>query len=167
MIMTNYVCKIAKRDEIVKKCDYEIKNHPKDNNWKVFKEQALDNYDKKIIINYIGLLDNEIICEATAVIDKSIVQNSDDLVDEETVYLSGFRTNKEYQEQGYFSKLFKYMVNDLKKRGYTRLTLGVEPEELTNKAIYTKYGFTNFIKTSEEEYPDGTKITVEYYYKDI
>ena len=165
--MTNYVCKIAKRDEIVKKCDYEIKNHPKDNNWKVFKEQALDNYDKKRIINYIGLLDNEIICEATAVIDKSIVQNSDGLVDKETVYLSGFRTNKEYQEQGYFSKLFKYMINDLKTRNYKYATLGVEACEVKNMMIYFKYGFINFIKTALEEYPDGKIYTVNYYKKEI
>ena len=93
--------------------------------------------------------------------------SGEDLVDDHTAYLTAFRTIEEYQGQGYFSKLFKFMINDLKSRGYTRVTLGVEPTELTNKAIYTKYGFTNFIKTAIEEYPDGTKTDVEYYYKDI
>ena len=115
----------------------------------------------------MGVLDNEIICECSAAIDKSVVQNSDGLIDSKTVYLYAFRTIDEYQGMGYFSKLFKFMISDLKKKGYKKATLGVEPEELKNKAIYTKYGFTKYIKTSEEEYPDGTLVEVEYYGKEL
>ena len=57
------------------------------------------------------------------------------------------------------------MIKDLKNRGYTKVTLGVEPEEEKNKAIYTKYGFTEHIKNAQEIYPDGTIIEVEYYGK--
>ena len=59
------------------------------------------------------------------------------------------------------------MIDYLEKRGYKRVTLGVEPEELKNKTIYKKYGFTNYIKTCKETYPDGTEIEVEYYSKTI
>ena len=78
-----------------------------------------------------------------------------------------FRTIDEYQGKGYFSKLFNYMVNDLKSKGYKRLTIGVEPTETKNKAIYFKWGFTNFVRKSQEKYPNGSIIDVEYYYKDL
>ena len=113
----------------------------------------------------VGLLNSKIICEATAILASNIIQNSKDLVGNGAIYLSGFRTNKEYRGKGYFSKLFKYMINDLKEKGYTKAIVGVEPKELINKEIYNHYGFTEYIKTSSELYPNGTKIEVEYYGK--
>ena len=71
----------------------------------------------------------------------------------------------EYQGKGYFSKLLKFMLEDLKNRGYEKVTLGVEPEETKNKEIYFHYGFTEHIKNGVESYPDGTTINVEYYGK--
>ena len=76
-----------------------------------------------------------------------------------------FRTIEEYQGQGYFSKLFNYMIEDLKSKGYESVTLGVEPDEKKNKEIYSKYGFTEHIKDATEFYPDGSAIEVEYYRK--
>ncbi len=163
-----YKCKIANEKEMNIKWDYEISIHDEDkSNWIIWKEKAIKCFKYGAQIPYYGLLDGKIICEATASLTPDIVQNGEGLVDDHTAYLTAFRTIEEYRGQGYFSKLFKFMINDLKSRGYTRVTLGVEPTELTNKTIYTKYGFTNFIKTAIEEYPDGTKTDVEYYYKDI
>lgn len=164
----NYVCKIASLEEMNTKWDYEIDNATDDKyNWTVWKKENISRFKKKYIIPYYGLLNGKIICECTAIINPKIVQNFDGLVDKETAYLTAFRTIEEYQGQGYFSKLFKYMIDDLEKRGYKRVTLGVEPEELKNKTIYKKYGFTNYIKTCKETYPDGTEIEVEYYSKTI
>ena len=59
------------------------------------------------------------------------------------------------------------MIDDLKRRGYKKVTLGVEPCETKNKAIYQKYGFKEHIKDAKETYPDGTIIDVEYYGKNI
>ena len=114
---------------------------------------------------YYGILDGQIISEATAILDGTIAQNSAGLVDEKTVYLSAFRTITEYQGKGYFSKLFWFMLDDLKSRGYEKVTLGVEPAEVENKEIYFHYGFTEHIKNGVETYPDGTRIDVEYYGK--
>jgi ribosomal protein S18 acetylase RimI-like enzyme len=162
-----YKCKIANEKEMNEKWDYEIDTNEDKDNWIIWKEKAIKCFKHGAQIPYYGILDGKIISEATASLSPDIVQNGKELVDDKTAYLTAFRTIKEYQGQGYFSKLFKYMINDLKSRGYTRVTVGVEPTELTNKAIYKKYGFTNFIKTSIETYPDGTQIEVEYYYKDI
>lgn len=165
--MEKYICKIASLEEMNEKWDYEIEHASDKNNWIVWKNEHIERFKNGYIIPYYGILDGKIICECTATINNTFVQNSEGLIDEETAYLAAFRTIEEYQGKGYFSKLFKYMISDLKKRGYKRVTLGVEPEELKNKAIYTKYGFTKFIKSCNEYYPDGTQIQVEYYAKDL
>ena len=164
----NYICKIPSLDEMNTKWNYEIEHAKEDkDNWIIWKEKAINNFKNKISIPYYGILDGNIICEATALLDKEVVQNSEGLVDNDTVYLTAFRTVDEYQGKGYFSKLFKFMINDLKEKGYKKVTLGVEPEEIKNKKIYSSYGFTNHIKDGKEIYPDGTEIQVEYYSKTL
>ena len=166
--MSNYVCKIATLEDIIKKYDYEIKKAVDDkDNWIIWKQKAIERFNKGLAITYMGLLDDEIISECTASIDPSIVQNPDGLIDPKTAYLFAFRTNENHQGKGYFSILFKFMINDLISRGYERVTLGVEPKEEKNKAIYFKYGFNEHIKDAQEVYPDGTTIDVEYYGKKL
>lgn len=166
-MLENYKCVIASKSQIIEKWDEEIKKHNYSEEWKIYKEQSLSNMDTRTV--YMGLLDGKIITEATAIIsgkDKCI-ENKDDLVDNGKAYLSAFRTNKEYENQGYFSKLYKFMENDLKKRGFNSLTLGVEPCETRNIQIYLKWGFSKYIKTDYEYYPNGEKILVNYYEKVI
>ena len=95
------------------------------------------------------------------------VQNSEGMIDGKTAYLCAFRTIKEYRGKGYFSRLLRFMLNDLKQKGYTKAVLGVEPGEEKNKAMYAHWGFTEFIKSATEQYPDGTVIDVEYYKKEL
>jgi len=45
--------------------------------------------------------------------------------------------------------------------------LGVEPGEEKNKAMYTHWVFTEFVKSETEQYPDGTVIDKEYYKKEL
>lgn len=150
------------------KWDYETTHSGADReNWIVWKKQNLENYKLGRIIPHYGILNGTIICEATAMLCPEIVQNSEGLVNDQTVYLSAFRTIVSYQGQGYFSKLFRFMLTDLRQRGYKKATLGVEPDEETNKAIYAHYGFTKFLKSGKERYPDGTEINVEYYGKEL
>ena len=59
------------------------------------------------------------------------------------------------------------MMDDLRKRGFKRVTLGVEPDEQKNREIYSHYGFTQYIKRATEVYPDGTMISVDYYAKNL
>ena len=163
-----YICKVASPDEMERKWDYEISRNADDReNWTIWKEEALANLREGKAIPYYGILDGSIICEATAVIDPDSAQNSEGLIDGHTAYLCAFRTNEPFRGRGYFSELFRFMMNDLRDRGYTRVSLGVEPADTKNKAIYMHYGFTGYIKTETEKYPDGTVICVEYYAKDL
>ena len=160
--MKEYICKIASIDEMECKWNYEIKKN-KSLNWKTWKAEAIERVGNGQSIAYYGILNGEIICETTAMLDKRIVQNSDKLVDEKTAYLCAFRTIEKYQSKGCFSKLFRFMIDDLKSKGYEKVTLGVEPAETENLKIYQHLGFNEFIKSAQETYPDGTVIDVDYY----
>lgn len=70
-------------------------------------------------------------------------------------YLAAFRTNKEYERKGYFSKLYKFVEKDLLERGYTELSLGVGPEEVRNIEIYFHLGYRDYIKTVNEHSSEG------------
>lgn len=160
--MKGYICKIATVDEMEAKWNYEIKKH-RSPNWKIWKIDSIERVINGQSIVYYGILNDKIICETTAMLDKRIVQNSHCLVDDKTAYLCAFRTIGKYQSKGYFSKLFRFMINDLKNKGYEKFTLGVEPDETKNLKIYQHLGFDEFIKSAQETYPDGTVIDVDYY----
>ena len=166
--MDNYICKIATVEEMNTRWNSMISNAGEDkDNWIVWKKQNINNFQKEKIIPYYGILNGQVICEATAMLSRDVVQNSRGLVDVTTAYLSAFRTDKEYEGKGYFSKLYKYMEDDLKSKGFTSLTIGVEPNENRNYEIHRHYGFDKFLKQGIEVYPDGTKIKVNYYQKKI
>lgn len=160
--MKEYICKIAEIADMEAKWNYEIKKN-KHRNWKIWKKQYIQQMLNGQSIAYYGILNGKIICEATAVFDKNAVQNSDDLIDDETAYLCAFRTAEKYQGMGCFSRLFCFMIHDLKGKGYEKVTLGVEPSETENLKIYQHLGFNKFIKSAQETYPDGTEIDVDYY----
>lgn len=75
-------------------------------------------------------------------------------------YLVAFRTNKELEGKGYFSKLYKFAEHDLKERGYTSLSLGVGPEAVRNIEIYFHLGFREYIKTTIEHEPPKDEFSV-------
>ena len=157
-----YICKIASPEEMNQKWDYEIRQHPETENWIIWKGEAIEGFQTGRSIPYYGVLDGTVICEATAVLCPDFPQNGLK-TDEHAVELCAFRTIKAYRGKGYFSKLMRFMMEDLKEKGYTKAVVGVEPEEKLNKEIYHHWGFTELICTGNETYPDGTVIDVEFY----
>ena len=161
----NYECRIPTIEEVNERWKFLVDSHEEDKmNWEKWRKEALYNFGNGNFIIYYGFLDGKVICEATAIV-KSLKEDefTRELIGEKKAYLSAFRTNKEYEGQGYFSKLYKYMLNDLKNKGYEEVSLGVEPEEERNKAIYSHFGFNEFIKETHEVYPNGEEVTVDYY----
>lgn len=161
--MDNFICKVANRDELLKRWEYLVEIHPGNNKWVEFKENALKHYDENSTISYLGFLNNEIICEATAYIKDSAfigdISDPSGLLTDSMSYLAAFRTNKEYEGKGYFSKLYNFMENDLKSRGYTELSLGVGPEAVRNIEIYFHLGFRDYIKTVIEYEPSKDDLS--------
>lgn len=176
MAQGQYRCKIATLEEVIEKMDYEISIHTNPI-WREFKERAVHNFKQGNSIVYVGILDGRIICEATAIVKQEgfagDIDQPDCLLTEEQVYLSAFRTIKEFEGQGYFSQLFRFMEADLKQRGYRKMSLGVEPCEVRNIQIYFHWGFTNYLKTTLEPLPPAEREpgreeqAINYYYKDI
>ena len=159
--MDKYICKVATRGELLKRWEYLIKIHQGADMWVRFKENALKHFDEKSTISYLGFLNGESICEMTAYVKDSAfigdISDPSGLLDSGMAYLAAFRTNKEYEGKGYFGKLYKFVESDLKKRGYSELSLGVGPEAVRNIEIYFHLGFTNYIKTLvEKETENGT-----------
>lgn len=172
--MGNFICKIANKEEMNRKWDYEIANHPGNDSWLVWKKNFFEGVENGTRICYYGILDGEIITEGTAIIgDDGKIQNKEGLLGEHTAYLSAFRTIEAYQGKGYFSQLYRFMEKDLLKRGFREVTLGVEPSEVKNMKIYFNWGFENYIKTEIETYPpakegaEPEKIIVNYYGKKL
>lgn len=164
--MDNYICKVATKEELIKRWNYLIEIHPVNNIWEKFRDNALKNYEEKNTISYVGILNGEIICEITAYIKEEAfiddIKDYDNLLNEERCYLAAFRTNKEYEGKGYFSQLFKFVEEDLKTRNYKELSLGVSPEEVRNIEIYFHLGFRDYIKTVVED-----EDVIIFYKKDL
>lgn len=116
--MDNFICKVATREELLKRWEYLVEIHPGNNDWVIYKENALRNYDDKNTISYLGIFNDKIICEATAYIKEEAfigdISDPSGLLSDDMAYLAAFRTNKEYEGQGFFSKLYKFIENDLK-----------------------------------------------------
>lgn len=162
--MKEYICKIASIDELTAKWNHEIKRQKRRKTaLEILKNNAVEHIRNGQSVTYYGKMNDKIICQTTAMFDENIIQNSDNLVGVKTVYLCNFSTDKKYQGKGYFSKLFRFMIDDLKNRGYEKYTLGVEPTETNNLQIYKHFGFNELIKSGQETYPDGTIIDVDYY----
>ena len=153
-----YICKIASPEEMEQKWDYEIGIHPGQENWIVWKGEAIEGFRSGRSIPYYGILDGTVICEATAVLNPDFMQAAD-----REVELCAFRTIRAYRGKGFFSKLMDFMLKDLKQKGYARAVVGVEPDETVNKAIYRHWGFTEYLCSDTETYPDGTVIQVEFF----
>ena len=164
--MDKYICKIASREELEKRWNYLIEIHSVNNIWEKFKYNALNNFDNDNTISYVGILDGEIICELTAYINEEAfiddIDDYEDLLNDNRCYLAAFRTNKEHEGNGYFSLLFDYVVDDLKSRGYSELSLGVSPSEVRNMEIYFHLGFRDYIKSTTQD-----NELILFYKKDI
>lgn len=117
---------------------------------------------------FYGFLNNVLVCEAVATVSLSNkhTQNIDKIMTSSSAYLSAFETKESFRGLGYFSALYKFMEIKLKNMGFKYLVLGVEPNELKNKAIYQKWGYTELIYIGTEEF-DGLHVDVEYYRKKL
>lgn len=171
MPMEGYTCKIATRSELCSRWDYLNAIHPGSREWMGYRGFALRNFDDGAAITYLGFLNGEIICEATAYIKSSaFVDDIDDpsgLLTDSMGYLAAFRTNEEYEGQGYFRTLYEYAEADMRARGYTALCLGVGPESVRNIQIYFHLGYTDYLKTEIQKTPDGQEDVILFYKKKL
>ena len=161
---TNYITRIATIDEIIQKWDYEASIHPDNILYPLAKKEFVEETAKGNRLVYIGLLNNEIICDLTVIINKEGIGKEagkiENIITDKRVFLCGIRTNKEYENKGYFSKLLNYAIEDLKTKGYYEYSISVESNNERALNIYKHLGFNNYIGN---EYRYGHHFL--YYYK--
>ncbi len=170
----NFEIRIATISEIQEKWNYEIKNHPDDNRWMIWRNVAIANVKRGNRLCFYGFLNDEIIAEGTAVISQNDTGlENKEFVFNDAAYIEAFRVNKEHRGKGYFSRLFCFMEKHLQGLGFKNLILGVEPDETRNLEIYKHLGFDKFLAEKIEKYPpkkegeEGEEYLVHYYLKEI
>ncbi len=165
-VPAGFTCRIANQAEMAERWDALIAQHPDDReNWSTWRAGAMRSAALGDCLPYYGFLDGKPVCEATAVLKPELAGDPHDFMDGQTAYLSAFRTDEACRGKGYFSRLFGFMMDDLVRRGVYRAVVGVEPQETRNREIYTHYGFTEYVGSGTETYPDGTVITYDNYAK--
>ena len=60
-------------------------------------------------------------------------------------YFEAFRVSDKHQNKGLGQKLMGFAIEDLKKKGYSEFTIGVEEDNEVAKHIYFKLGFTEVV----------------------
>ena len=162
--MDNYICKRGNKEDLLKRWNYLVDIHPGNNSWIVFRENNIRNFDNNYIIPYYGILNDKVICEITAYIRPEAfigdIDNPEGLYSDTMAYLAAFRTDKEFEGKGYFSTLYKYVEEDLKRMGYTEFSLGVGPEAVRNIEIYFHLGYRDYIKTTIEHDPPKNEFDI-------
>ena len=166
----NYICRLATLEEVENRWNNIIQKEHDKEMYNRAKEEFLQEIKNNTRMTYIGLLNNKIICDITVITKiagiKKEAGNIQNLINEHRAFLCAIRTDKEYENKGYFSKLLKYIEQDLLIRGYTELSLAVDHSNKKNQEIYKHLGFINQITTEIKE-GNGTIYTFHYLYKTI
>ena len=166
----NYICAQATIEEIENRWKEETEKHKDIPLYIPVSKEFIEEAKKGTRITYIGKINNKIICDATVILKQEGIGKEstlkDEIINNKRVFLCAIRTDKEYENQGYFSELFHFIEKDLKKKGYTEISLSVDVKETRNLMIYFKLGFTNYINTAIL-YGNNKEYIFDYYYKKI
>ncbi len=111
--------------------------------WQKYSNQRLKQFEEKDIDVYTIEHDGSFIGEVTAIYSNHTLPT--ETIPNVRAYFEAFRVSEEHQNKGLGQGLMKYAINDLKKRGYSEFTIGVEEDNEVAKHIYFKLGFTEEI----------------------
>lgn len=85
-------------------------------------------------------------------------------IEGQRAYLYAFRIDKKHQGKGYGKYLLANVLDNLKAKGYTEFTVGVEDDNVTAIHIYKSFGFNNVIARISEKY-QGDRYKYDLYLK--
>jgi len=111
--------------------------------WNKYKKERVNRLKNKEINIYVIEKENELIGELT--VNYISHELETETIPNKRVYFEAFRVQKQYKGKGLGQKLLDYAINNLKEKGYTEFTIGVEDDNEIAKHIYFKYGFTEVI----------------------
>ena len=134
--------------------DYQMEQNPDEPRNQRWRDSYISRNIQNRAATYVAIVDDEPVGEVTLDYYAEAYGNPDirpKLANgEDTAYVTALRIRKEYEGNGYISSLMRFMEDESKKMGYTRLTIGVGAEETRNLAIYLHWGYDQFV-TAEED----------------
>ncbi len=81
--------------------------------------------------------------------------DTDEADGKKRAYLSAFRIHPEFRHQGFGKKLMTAVLERIKEKGFSEVTIGAYKHEPEIQKLYEKWGFTEFVKEAIEETTDG------------
>lgn len=111
--------------------------------WVKYRTGRLDQFEKNDIDVYVIEHNQAFIGEVSA--NYSCHGLPTEAIPNVRAYFEAFRLEKEYRGKGLGQRLMNYALDDLKSRGFTEFTIGVEDDNEIAKHIYFKLGFTEEI----------------------
>lgn len=171
-------CRPASREDLERIWNQSISNHPGDPQWLIWKDQfILDNIEGRaqtFVISYSNqpsegltkgddfsenqLLREELIGEATLLLSPlcTAIRGREQLADQKQIAnINALRIQASFEGRGYASALIRTVEKWALKKGYEKLSIGVEACESRNRAIYQHWGFNDFIHSEIE---DGDEV---------
>jgi len=128
------------------------------NNQAKFIKKRAERINRKEIDIYVLELDNKIIGEVTIVYQHD--NHPDYTIPGQRVYMEALRVLEAYQRQGHAQHLLTEVIKKVKAQGYLEITIGVEDDNENAKHIYTKFGFTLFLRRDHGDEEDPCDYNV-------
>ncbi len=160
-----YDCRAATMDDLARIWEKNIRANADDPRWAAWRDEYIGYNRSGAAQTYVVLCDGEPVGEGTLLFapECEAIAGRTVLADGATVAnINALRIEKAHEGQGHISAMVRLMEVEAARRGYQRLTIGVEEKEKCNQAIYRHWGYESLVPTEVE---DGE--TVYYLEKEI
>ena len=160
-----FTCRRADAESLKIIWQRSIDRNPGDERWVRWRDEYIAMNRDGRCATFIIFADNLPVGEGTLLFSPSCsaIRERTVLADDHTVAnVNALRILKEHEGQGHISAIVHQMMADARRRGFTRLTIGVEADNARNRAIYRHWGFTDLVLKAKE---DGKEIL--YFAKEI
>lgn len=141
----DFSCHRASLTELETIWDHNIRTHPQDSNWVLWKEQFITYNRTGMARTYVITCQGHPIGEATLLIcpDCAAIRGRLDLADGvRTANINALRIEKAYEGHGYVSRMIRQIEQEAADAGFTRITIGVEAKQTRNLGIYLHWAMT-------------------------
>ncbi len=145
--------------------DMNVADHPGKPIWERFRSQAFRHDALQMAKTYAAVRNGRPVGEGTLLFSpecEAVGELKHIVIPGEVCNVNGLRIRKEYEGQGHISRMMKLMEQDAAVLGFHTVTIGVEPRESRNLAIYLHWGYTDYL---EYEFDHGALVI--YYGKEL
>lgn len=157
--------RIASKEDIERIWQFNVDMHPGDSRWAAWRDESLASCGDGSRITFVCVVDNMPVGEVTLIMSPAhqAIRGRIVLADGcKTGNVNALRVAGAYEGRGYASQMMDLLTEYASAHGITQLTIGVEANEMRNRAIYSHWGFHEHLMTETE---DGEEVL--YYGKNI